>query len=178
MRLPGRPPLSALPQRGLSEFALDLTSGQACKGMAISGVTAEGSPLTFVHEKIATTSPRSGKPRGAAAHKYKSEIPRSTSQRTYIGPQQVRRARRFQRETTDKARQWLPVIDHPYDQGDFGVHRYRATAASGGCQRIAQEEIDLGDGRRQRHGKQSVPIATWLKALGDGSIRPHPGGPG
>ena len=38
------------------------------------------------------------------------------------------------------------------------------------------EETDLGDGRRLTHWKQSVPIATWLNALGVAQFASHHGG--
>ena len=64
------------------------------------------------------------------------------------------------------ARQWLPVIDHPYDKAtsEFLVTapaRYQVVANG-----LLQEELDLGDGRRMTHWKQSVPIATWLNNIG------------
>jgi len=64
------------------------------------------------------------------------------------------------------AREWLPMIDHPYDKAtsEFLVTapaRYQVVANG-----LLQEERDLGDGRRLTHWKQSVPIASWLNAIG------------
>jgi aminopeptidase N len=58
------------------------------------------------------------------------------------------------------------MIDHPYDKAtsEFIVTtgaKYQVVANG-----LLQEETDLGDGRRRTHWKQSVPIASWLNALG------------
>jgi aminopeptidase N len=72
----------------------------------------------------------------------------------------------FSANWPDLARQWLPTIDHPYDKatGEFLVtapSRYQVVANG-----ALEEEIDLGDGRRLTHWRQSVPIATWLYNIG------------
>jgi aminopeptidase N len=66
----------------------------------------------------------------------------------------------------DKAHQWLPTIDHPSDKAtsEFLViapAKYQVVANG-----LLQETIDLGDGRRLTHWKESVPIATWLDNIG------------
>jgi aminopeptidase N len=62
-------------------------------------------------------------------------------------------------------RNWLPMIDHPYDKatGEFVVtapSQYQVVANG-----LLMEEIDLPDGRRRTHWKQSVPIASWLYTI-------------
>lgn len=63
------------------------------------------------------------------------------------------------------AHQWLPIIDHPYDKATSELiitapSKYQV-AANG----LLQEELDLGNGMRLTHWKQSVPIASWLNAI-------------
>lgn len=66
----------------------------------------------------------------------------------------------------NKARNWLPTVDHPYDKAtcEFVI------TAPGHYQVISNgvlaEETDLLNGARRTHWKQSVPIATWLYVLG------------
>jgi len=72
----------------------------------------------------------------------------------------------FSQNWPDQARQWLPVIDHPYDKAtsEFIVTapgRYQVVANG-----LLQEQTDLSGGRRRTHWKQSAPIASWLNALG------------
>jgi aminopeptidase N len=66
----------------------------------------------------------------------------------------------------DKAREWLPMIDHPSAKAtsEFIVtapDKY-AVVANG----LRQSEVSLGDGRKRTHWKQNVPIASWLNAIG------------
>jgi aminopeptidase N len=66
----------------------------------------------------------------------------------------------------DKARQWLPVVDHPYDKAtsEFVVTApaHYQVVSNG---RLV-EETDDGGGRRVTHWRSSVPIAPWLYCLG------------
>ena len=66
----------------------------------------------------------------------------------------------------NKARNWLPTIDHPYDKAkcEFIVTApaHYQVISNG----LKVEETDRGDGTRLTHWRQSVPIASWLYALG------------
>jgi len=58
------------------------------------------------------------------------------------------------------------MIDHPYDKAtsEFLVtapSKYQVVANG-----LLQEQIDLGDGRRLTHWRESVPIASWLNNIG------------
>ncbi len=82
----------------------------------------------------------------------------------------------FSENWPNKARHWLPMIDHPYDKAtsEFLVTaptRYQVIANG-----LLQEETDLGDGTRFTHWKQSVPIASWLNALGVAQFSVHHAG--
>jgi aminopeptidase N len=68
------------------------------------------------------------------------------------------------------------MIDHPSDKAtsEFVVTapaRFRVVANG-----LLQEETDLGDGRRRTHWKQSVPIASWLNAIGVEQFATHHAG--
>ena len=68
------------------------------------------------------------------------------------------------------------MIDHPYDKAtsEFIVtapSKYQVVANG-----LLQETIDLGDGRRLTHWKQSVPIASWLNAIGVEQFAVHHAG--
>ena len=72
----------------------------------------------------------------------------------------------FSENWPDNARQWLPMIDHPYDKA---TSEFQITAPSNYqvvANGLLEEETDLGDGRRFTHWKQGVPIVSWLNALG------------
>lgn len=70
-------------------------------------------------------------------------------------------------------RNWLPMIDHPYDKatGEFIVtapNHYQVVANG----RLI-EELDLANNLRQTHWKQSVPIASWLYTLAVARFSSH-----
>ena len=70
-------------------------------------------------------------------------------------------------------RDWLPMIDHPYDKatGEFVItapSQYQVVANG----RLI-EELDLPNGARQTHWKQSVPIASWLYTIAVARFSSH-----
>lgn len=70
-------------------------------------------------------------------------------------------------------RNWLPVIDHPYDKatGEMIVtapNHYQVVSNG-----VLIEESDLGSGQRRTHWRQSVPIASWLYTLGVARFSAH-----
>jgi aminopeptidase N len=82
----------------------------------------------------------------------------------------------FSENWPNRARHWLPMIDHPYDKatGEFIV------TAPGHYQVVANglliEELDLPHDGRRTHWKQSVPIASWLYAIGVARFSVHHAG--
>lgn len=153
-------------QDGQAEFTLDLASALAGKGMTVLGVSSQGASLRFTHSadrlRVALASARAAGERRQFTIRYHG-VPKSGLR---IGVNKFGERTFFSDNWPDKARQWLPVIDHPYDKAtsEFIVIapvRYQVVANG-----LLQEETDLGDGRRQTHWKQSVPIASWLNALG------------
>ena len=151
---------------GVRELALDLTSVNAGKGMTVSEVTSPKGTVTFTHTgdrlRIAfPTAPGAGEL--LSVNVTYQGVPGSGLR---IGTNKYGERTFFSLNWPDKARQWLPMIDHPYDKAsnEFIVTapaKYRVVANG-----LLQEEIDLGDGRRETHWKNSVPIASWLDAIG------------
>ena len=72
----------------------------------------------------------------------------------------------FSENWPNRARHWLPTIDHPYDK----ARSQMVVTAPSHYQVVSNglliEESDLGNGTRLTHWRQSVPIATWLNVLG------------
>ena len=70
-------------------------------------------------------------------------------------------------------RNWLPMIDHPYDKatGEFIVtapNQYQVVANG-----LLIEELDLPNNMRRTHWKQSVPIASWLYTIAVARFSSH-----
>ena len=66
----------------------------------------------------------------------------------------------------NKARHWLPTVDHPYDKATSEMIVTAPAHYQVVSNGLLVEETDLTDGRRRTHWRQSVPIAPWLYALG------------
>jgi len=153
-------------QAGVSSVALDLASASGEKGMTVTAVTSGGSTVRYTHENNVL---RIQLPRAAAAGEHQ------TVTIAYHGaPASGLRLMKnkygewsaFSDNWPNHAREWLPTIDHPYDKA---TSEFVITApaiyqvVSNG---LLQETVDAGNGQRITHWKQSVPIASWLNALG------------
>ena len=152
---------------GLREIALDLATPRADgKGMTVASVTSLAGPVPFTHHdnRLRLTLPA-----GLAAGQ---DV---TFTITYRGvpADGLRLINNIHGERTafsenwyNRARQWLPMIDHVADKatGEFII----TTRAD--YQVIANgalvEETDLDGGRRRTHWRQDVPISSWLYAVG------------
>jgi aminopeptidase N len=148
------------------EAGLDLTSKNADKGMSVSGVTCGGAPVAFAHDSNRLRI-RFAQPQDAG-----TEVSCTTTYRGVPGGglriiNNIHGQRTaFSENWPDNARQWLPMIDHPYDKatGEFIVTApaHYQVVANG----LLIEETDLPNDQRRTHWKQSVPIASWHYALG------------
>ncbi len=165
---------------GVRDIELDLTSAASGKGMTVSAVTQQRAggpgPLAFTHQadrlRVSLPSPaRAGTEvsftvayRGVPAQGLRL-IDNIHGERTV-----------FSENWPNRARQWLPTIDHPYDKatGEFIVTapaQYQVVANG-----LLIEELDLPEARRRTHWKQSVPIASWLYAVGIARFSVHHAG--
>jgi aminopeptidase N len=151
---------------GVSEFALDLASAHDRKGMTVSDVTASGVKVQFAHrdDRLVITLPSAPKP--GELRQFRVRYRGVPADGLRIGTNKFGERTFFSQNWPNLARQWLPIVDHPYDKAtsEFIVTapiKYQIVANG-----VLQEESDLGDGRRLTHWKQSIPIASWLNAMG------------
>jgi aminopeptidase N len=156
------------------ELWLDLASATADgKGMTVTAVTVDGNAASFRHadNRLRIPLPSTAKPgvellavvtyNGVPANGLRL-IPNIHGERTM-----------FSENWPNRAREWLPMIDHPYDKatGEFLVTApaHYQVVANG---RLV-EEVDAAPGVRRTHWKQSVPISSWLYALGVARFSVH-----
>src|SRR5262245_9839 len=163
-------------QDGLTEVVFDLASAANGKGMTVAEVTSNAAPVRYAHQAdrlrlTLTTAPKAGERRQFTV-RYRG-VPANGLRilKNKFGERVF-----FSENWPNNARQWLPMIDHPYDKAtsEFIVTapvKYQVVANG-----LLQEETDLGDGRRLTHWKQSVPIASWLNALGVAQFAVHHAG--
>ena len=154
--------------KGIKTLRLDLTNKSeklGNKGMTVKKILSQGKILKFSHdsdvllidlptifanEELSITIEYEGIPNAGL-----KIAPNKYGDRTF-----------FSDNWPNKARNWLPTVDHPYDKAtsEFIVSApMRYQVVSNG---LKVEESILNDGQRLTHWKQSVPIACWLYTLG------------
>jgi aminopeptidase N len=154
---------------GVEFLRLDLVKTSSTlgnKGMTVSKIVSEGKALNFTHEgeelKIKLPAPSQRNQRSTYTITY-SGIPATGLK---IANNKYGDRTFFSDNWPDKGRNWLPLVDHPYDKAtcEFIVTApaHYQVVSNG----LRMEETDLPGGLRLTHWKQSVPIASWLYVLG------------
>jgi len=152
---------------GVVAVPLDLTSVDGSGvGMRVSSVTASGVALDYTHEGDLLTI-RLAEP-GRAGHRIDLTVEYSGAPAAglRIGPNKYGDRTFFSDNWPNRARNWLPTIDHVYEKA---MNEFVVTAPSHYqvvSNGVLVEETDLGNGARLTHWKQSVPISPWLYVLG------------
>jgi len=161
---------------GVTEVLLDLASAAGGKGMTVSSATSGGLPVPFAHEdgslQLSLPAPSKAGEEASFTVEYRGVPADGLRFLANLHGERVA----FSENWPDKAREWLPVIDHPHDKatGEFIVTapaRYQVVANG-----LLIEELDLPGDQRRTHWKQSVPIASWLHALGVARFAVHHAG--
>jgi aminopeptidase N len=147
---------------GVSQFTLDLASSASGKGMTVT----EASPGQYRHAADRLVITLAAPPKAGDLREFTVKYRGIPADGLKILKNKYGERCFFSANWPDLAHQWLPTVDHPYDKAtsEFLVTapaRYQVVANG-----VLVEEIDLGDGRRLTHWKQSVPIATWLNCIG------------
>lgn len=156
-------------KEGIAKARLDLINKSEAlkqKGMVVTSVMANGKALKYQHEKdvlwITLDTPTTAGEVRVLEVSYHG-IPATG---LLIGPNTNGDRTFFSDNWPTKARNWLPVVDHPYDKAtcEFIVTApLKYAVVSNG---LKLEESNLTDGRKLTHWKESVPIAPWLYVLG------------
>jgi aminopeptidase N len=154
---------------GVDSISLDLAQPKpesSGRGMTVTVVSEGAEPLRFEHAGdrllVRLGRPSRGGERRQVVVRYRG-VPAAG---LLIAPNKHGDRTFFSDNWPDKARQWLPVVDHPSDKAtsEFLVTapaRYQVVSNG-----LLVEETDTGDGRRLTRWRESTPIAPWLYALG------------
>jgi aminopeptidase N len=154
---------------GVTTVALDLASVSPAtegRGMTVESVTSAGHALAFAHAAdrlVVTLAAPARKDQLLDLVVRYAGIPAGGLQ---IKPNRHGDRTFFSDNWPDKARQWLPTIDHISDKATMDmdvVAPARYQVVSNG-RRL--EETDLPGDVRRTVWRESVPIAPWLYALG------------
>ena len=152
---------------GATELLLDLTGrNEQEQGMTVGSVTSGDVALSFSHDDdlLAITLPEPG--RANEKLDVVVEYRGTAAAGLRIGPNKYGDRTFFSDNWPNRARNWLPTVDHPYDKAtcEFVVTAPAHYQVVSNGVRI--EETDVADGTRLTHWRQSVPIAPWLYVIG------------
>lgn len=149
----------------VAEVSLDLTSLNDSKGMVVSQVTEGTKPIAYTHQADSLRLKLDPPAKAGDTRPFTIRYHGVPAGGLRIGKTKFGDRSFFGLNWPDKARQWLPMIDHPYDKAttEFLVtapSHYQVVSNG-----LLLEERDLPNGRRLTHWKQSVPIASWLATI-------------
>jgi aminopeptidase N len=153
---------------GETSLRFDLVNRDSAtgKGMTVEGVTAGGADVAHVHrgDVLTITLPRpSTRGQQLRVHVAYSGVPASGLR---IADNRYGDRTFFSDNWPNRARHWLPTVDHPYDKATAEM----VVTAPAHYQVVSNglliEQTDLPGSRRRSHWRQSVPIAPWLYVLG------------
>ncbi|MGE0816010.1 MAG: M1 family aminopeptidase [Vicinamibacterales bacterium] len=153
---------------GESALRFDLINRQAGtgRGMTVSAVSMAGVGLPFTHRDDALTIQLPRRYKDGERLRLRVDYAGEPASGLKIADNKHGERTFFSDNWPDKARHWLPTIDHPYDKATSEMivtapARYQVVSNG-----LLVEETDLPGDRRRTHWRQSVPIAPWLYALG------------
>jgi aminopeptidase N len=161
---------------GVTTIVLDLVNAGGGRGMTVSDVTSGEQPLRFMHAGNRLTVTLAAASTAGQRVTFNVRYRGVPAAGLRIGPNKYGERTFFALNWPDKAREWLPVVDHPSDKAtsEFIVSApalYQVVANG-----LLVEETDLPNGLRRTHWRQSVPIATWLNAIGVARFASHRAG--
>lgn len=151
---------------GVNEVALDLTSAANGKGMSVTEVTSAGGTLRYQHQSDRLRIAIPVAPKAGEIRPFTVKYHGVAGTGLHILQNKFNERCFFSVNWPTLGRQWLPMLDHPSDKAtsEFLVTapaKYQVVANG-----LLQEVVELGDGRRMTHWKQSVPISSWLNNIG------------
>jgi aminopeptidase N len=151
---------------GVASVALDLVGLRDGKGMTVSSVRVGDLPARFEHrnDRLLVTLPSSAP---AGEHRKLTVRYRGTpASGLRIGANRHGDRTFFSDNWPNRARHWLPTIDHPYDKATCELLVTAPSHYQVVSNGLLVEETDVSPTTRRTRWRQSVPIATWLYVLG------------
>jgi aminopeptidase N len=154
---------------GMRTVALDLanvTPARSGRGMRVSAVLVAGKPLAFAHaaDRLVMTLDRPSE----VGQRLEFEVHYAGIPATGLQIKSTKDGDRtfFSDDWPDKAKNWLPTIDHIADKAtmdmDVTAPAHYQVVSNG----LRIEQTDLPGARRRTVWRESVPISPWLFVLG------------
>jgi aminopeptidase N len=163
----GQATISILFKAPITQFSLDLAGKNSeGKGMIVSKVTQSGRALKFKHENDRLAVELSAASQPGAIQTITVSYSGIPQDGLIISKNKYDDRTFFGDNWPDRARHWLPTIDHPYDKAtcDFVITAPEHYQVVANGEQV--EESSLTANRKLTHWKESVPISTKLMVIG------------
>ncbi len=153
----------------IKQFRLDLinkTEERKAKGMVIESITFGSDPVLFTHSNDEIILKFQNSPEAGKEITFVINYHGMPADGLRIGPTKYGDRSFFCENWPNRARHWLPTVDHPYDKAtsEFIVKapaHYKVISNG-----LLLEESNIDAGTKLTHWKQSVPVSCWLFVLG------------
>jgi aminopeptidase N len=156
-------------QAGVNNFRLDLvnkTNEKKGKGMVVDAVLLGNKTLKFTHQNDELIIQLPQPSVLSAELEFSIQYHGIPFDGLRIGATKFGDRSFFNESWPNRARHWLPTIDHPYDKAtsEFIVKapsHYKVISNG-----LLLEESNVGNNTTLTHWKQSIPVSSWLFVLG------------
>jgi len=153
-------------RNGVTQAVLDLAGPKDGKGMTVTSVTWGGEPVRYTHNADRLAFQLEPEPKAGERRQFTIQYHGAARAGLHTAKNKYGDRTFFSWNWPALARQWLPLIDHPYDKAtsEFLITapaKYQVVANG-----LLVEELDLGGGERMTHWRESAPIASWLNNIG------------
>jgi len=165
---------------GVDAVTLDLAGRDGGTGMKVLSAREGKRSLAFEHEGDRLRLPVKPVSRNGERRRYRIEYRGAPRDGLIIGTNRYGRRTFFGDNWPDRAHQWLPVIDHPYDKATCSF----SVTAPAHYQVVSNgrlvEELDLGHDLRRTRWRSDAPLPTKVMVIGvaEFAVEHAPGGPG
>jgi aminopeptidase N len=156
-------------QAGVNNFRLDLinkTNEKKGKGMVVDAILLGNQSLKFTHQNDELIIQLPQPSVLSAELEFSIQYHGIPFDGLRIGATKFGDRSFFNESWPNRARHWLPTIDHPYDKAtsEFIVKapsHYKVISNG-----LLLEESNVGNNTTLTHWKQSIPVSSWLFVLG------------
>jgi aminopeptidase N len=136
------------------------------KGMVVESITKGERKLSYTHKNDALFIDFSEPAVAGSKIQFTINYHGKPADGLQIGPTKYGNRSFFSNNFPNRAKHWLPVVNHPYEKAtcEFKItspSHYQVVSNG-----VLVEETNLEGTKKFTHWKQSVPISSWLYVLG------------
>ena len=136
------------------------------KGMIVRSIYSNGELVEYIHSNDAVTIINNTAPDSGSQKTYIITYDGIPAEGMLIGPTKYGDRSFFTDNWPNKARNWIPTIDHPYDKATSEFKVYAPSAYQVVSNGLLKEESFPEEGIKLTHWSQNVATAPWLYVIG------------